>query len=79
MIERTQNKVPHTYHRGDYITLKKPGILCNLAIPREGPYKVVQHNNNGSILIEKVPTNIKNVNVQCVAPFYRKTETPTTQ
>ena len=35
-------RVPHTYHRGDYITLKKPGILRKLAIPREGPYKVVQ-------------------------------------
>ena len=72
-------RAPRTYHRGDYITLKKPGILCKLAIPREGPYKVVQHNNNGSILIEKAPTNIKNVNVRRVAPYYRKTGTPTTQ
>ena len=67
-------RVPHTYHRGDYITLKKPGILRKLAIPREGPYKVVRHNNNGSILIERAPTNIKNVNVRRVAPYYCKTE-----
>ena len=52
-------RVPHKYYRGDYITLKKPGILRKLAIPCEGPYKVMRHNNNGSILIEKAPTNIK--------------------
>ena len=67
-------RVPHIYQRGDYITLKKPGILRKLAISREGPYKVVRHNNNGSILIEKAPTNIKNVNVRRVTLYYRKTE-----
>ena len=61
-------RIPHTYRKGDSITLKK------LAIPREGPYKVTKHNNNGSILTEKAPTNIKNVNVRRVAPYYRKTE-----
>ena len=49
-------QIPHTYRKGDYITLKKPGILQKLVIPREGPYKVTKHNNNGSILIEKAPT-----------------------
>ena len=68
------SRIPHTYRKGDYITLKKPGILWKLAIPREGPYKVMKHNNNGSILIEKAPTNIKNVNVQRNAPYYHKTE-----
>ena len=70
-------RIPHTYGKGDYITLKKPGILRKLTIPREGPYKVMKHNNNGSILIEKAPTKLKNVNVRRVAPYNRKTETPT--
>ena len=69
-------RVPHTYKKGDYITIKKPGILRKLAIPREGPFKVMKHNNNGSILIEKAPTNIKNVNVRRVIPYHRKTGTP---
>ena len=69
-------RIPHTYKKGDYITLKKPGILWKLAIPREGPYKVMKHNNNGLILIEKTPTKIKNVNVRRVAPYNRR-ETPT--
>ena len=69
-------RIPHTYKKGDYITLKKPGILRKLTIPREGPYKVMKHNNNGSILIEKAPTKIKNVNVRRAAPYKRR-ETPT--
>ena len=70
-------QIPHTYRKSDYITLKKPSILRKLAIPCEGPYKVMKHNNNGSILIEKAPTKIKNVNVRRVAPYHRKTGTPT--
>ena len=46
-------QIPHTYRKGDYITLKKPGILQKLAIPREGPYEVMKHNNKGSILLKK--------------------------
>ena len=65
-----------TYKKGDYITLKKPGILRKLAIPCEGPYKVMKHNNNGLILIEKAPTKIKNVNLRHVAPYKRR-KTPT--
>ena len=63
------SRIPHTYCKGDYITIKKPGILRKLVIPREGLYKIMKHNNNGSILIEKAPTKIKNVNVRRVAPF----------
>ena len=71
-IRENSKRVPHIYQKGDLITLKKPGILRKLAMPREGPYKVIKHNNNGSILIEKSPTNIKNVNVRRVVPYYRK-------
>ena len=71
------NCTPHTYRKGDFITLKKPGILRKLAISREGPCKVMKHNNTGSILIEKVPTKIKNINVCQIAPYHCKTETPT--
>ena len=72
-----QNKIPHNYRKGDYITIKKPCILQKLALPREEPFKVMKHNNNGSVLIEKAPTKVKNVNVQRVAPYHYKTETPT--
>ena len=51
----------------------------NTCVPCKGIYKVVKHNSNVSILIEKAPTDIKNVNVWRVTPNYYKTETPTTQ
>ena len=75
-IEENSSRVSHNYQKGELITLKKPGILQKLAIPREGPYKVVKHNNNGSILIEKSPTDIKHVNVGRVTPYYCKLDTP---
>ena len=37
----------------------------------------MKHNNNGSILTEKTPTKIKNVNVSHVAPYDGKPETTT--
>ena len=75
-MQKNSKRVPHTYGKGDFITLKKLGILHKLAIPWEGPYKVMKHNNNGSIIIGKAPTYIKNVNVRPVAPYYYKLETP---
>ena len=69
-------QILHIYKKGDYITLKKPGILWKLAIPREGPCKVMKHNNNGSILIEK-HQNSQNVDVQRISPYHCKTGTPT--
>jgi hypothetical protein len=75
-IRENSSRVPHNYQKGELITLKKPGIPQKLAIPRKGPYKVVEHNNNGSILIEKSPTDIKHVNVGRVTPYYCKLDTP---
>ena len=50
---KNSKQIPHTYKKDDYITLNNPGILQKLAIPREGPYKVMKHSNNGSIFIGK--------------------------
>ena len=38
----------------------------------------MKHNDNGSILIEKVSIDIKNVNFWRVLPYYHKANTPTT-
>ena len=62
----------------EYVNIKMMNICMFLSIasPHKDPYKVIRHNNTGSILIEKSPTNIKNINVRRVAPYYCKTETP---
>jgi len=70
------SRVPHQYSPNDLITLKKPGILRKLTIPRAGPYKVIRQNNNGSILIEKSPTDTENVNIRRISPYYVSMETP---
>ena len=67
-----QKGIPHIYKKGDYVTLQKPGILQHLAIPREEPFKVMKHNNNGSIVIAKAPAKFKNVNVRRATPYNRK-------
>ena len=53
MQEKIRNIYLTITKKGEYITLKKPNILQKLAIPREGPYKVIKHNHNGSILLKK--------------------------
>ena len=54
---KNSSRIPHQYNANDLITsLKKPGTLRKLSIPRAGPYKVIRQNNNGSILIELSPT-----------------------
>ena len=70
------SRVPHQYKTNDLVTLKKPGILRKLTIPRAGPYRVIRQNNNGSILIEKSPTDTQNVNIRRIAPYYENMETP---
>jgi len=43
---------------------------------KSGPYRVIRQNNNGSILIEKSPTDTQNVNIRHIAPYYENMETP---
>ena len=65
-----RSRIPHTYQPGDLVTVKKPGILRKMSIPREGPYKVIRHNDNGSITIEKAPFDYMKVNIRRVHPYY---------
>ena len=71
-MRENSKRTPHTYKKNDFITLKIPGIIRKLSIPRKGPYKVIKDNKNGSILIEKAPTDIANVNIRRVTPYYYK-------
>ena len=53
------------------ITLRKPGaILCTLALPRQGPYKVIKHHENGSIKLELEPNVVDRVNIRRCYPYY---------
>ena len=42
------------YNPGDWILIKNLGIIRKLAVPYDGPYKVVKHNSNGTITYKKI-------------------------
>ena len=65
-----------TYKAGDWILIKKPGIIRKLAVPRLGPYKVVTHHNNGTITYEKEPFVNEKVNIRRVEPYYWRNDEP---
>ncbi len=65
-------RIEHIYKPGDWITILKPGILRKLTVPRMGPFKVVKHNNNGTLSYEKAPFDIDKVNIRRCEPYYWK-------
>ena len=53
------------------ITLRQPGAIhCTLALPRQGPCKVVQHHENGSIKLELELNYVERVNICRSYPYY---------
>ena len=53
------------------ITLRKPGaILHTLALPQQGPYKVIKHHENGSIKLELEPSVVDRVDICRYHPYY---------
>ena len=53
------------------ITLRKPeATLRTLALPQQGPYKVVKHNKNGFIKLELEPNVVYIVNSRKCYPYY---------
>ena len=65
-------RIEHKYKVGDLITLEKTGIIRTLTLPRQGPYKVIKHHDNGSVTIEKEPFVTDRVNIRRVRPYYTK-------
>ena len=67
-----ENKKRYNHHfsPGDWITITKPGILRKLCVPREGPYQVIKHHDNGMITYEKAPFTNAKVNIRRVSPFH---------
>ena len=60
-----------SYDKGDMITLRKPGaILRTLALPQQGPYKVLKHHENGSIKVELEPNVVDRVNICGYYSYY---------
>ena len=59
----------HHYNPGDWIAIRKPGIIPKLSVPKEGPYKVIKHHDNGMITYEKQPFKNDKVNQRLADPY----------
>ena len=68
--QENTKQINHTFQKGDWILIKKPGIIHKLAVPGLGPYKVIKHHNNGTITYEKEPFITDRINIRRVDPYY---------
>ena len=48
-------RIEHTYQKGGWITVKRPGITRKLCVPKEGPFQVIKHHDNGTVTYEREP------------------------
>ena len=71
-VRENSKRTPRVYQSGDLITIKLPGIIPKLSIPRMGPYKVTMTHNNGTVTIQKQPFVTDRVNQRRLTPFYTK-------
>ena len=46
-------RIPHEYHVGDMVSKNKPGVLPKPTTKRDGPYKVLNVYDNGTIQIQR--------------------------
>ena len=65
--------ISHKYKEEELATVNKPGlILQTLSLPHEGPFKVIEQHDNGSITIECKLYKEENISLCCVYTYYRK-------
>ena len=62
-------RINYHYNQGDWITIRKPGIIPKLCVPKEGPFKVIKQHKNGMITYEKQPFQNDKVNQRLVDPY----------
>ena len=68
-LRENAKRTDHTCQKGDWITVKRPGIIRKLSIPREGPFQVIKHHNNGTVSYEVEPFKEDRVNIRRIAPY----------
>ena len=66
-------RITHTYHIDDKVLIKHEGILRKLARHRDGPFKVTQVYNNGTVRIQRGPVS-ERVNIRRIIPFRERRE-----
>ena len=69
-------RIEHTYQKGDWITVKRPGIIRKLCVPKEGPFQVIKHHDNGAATFEKEPFAEGRASIRRISPCKWKNESP---
>ena len=67
-IRENRDRIPHDYKIGEKVLLRKEGILRKLSAPREGPYKVTNVYNNGTVSLQKGAVTTR-VNIRRITPY----------
>ena len=68
-----KNRVEHEHKPGDKLMLRNEGTLRKLSAPREGPFKVLKVNNNGTLRIQRGAIE-ETVNIRRCTPYLERSE-----
>ena len=77
MTKKNSKQFSYTYKPGDWITISKSGIMRKLCVPRDDPYKVVKHHDNGNNRYQKESFSTEKVKSRRVYPFHWGHDPPT--
>ena len=69
-------RIDYQYKKGDWITVKRPGIIRKLCVPNEGPFQVVKHHSNGTVTYEREPFVEERVSIRRISPCKWKNDPP---
>ena len=72
-VRENKKRIEQEYKRGGMILLTKPGMkLRKVSRPRDGPYRVIKANTNGTLKIQLRPCVADVANLRRVHPFFEK-------
>ena len=72
-VRENKKRIEREYKRGGMMLLAKPGMkLRKASRPRDGPYRVIKVNTNGTLKIQLRPCVADVVNLRRVHPFFEK-------
>ena len=69
-------RAEHTCQKGGWATAKRPGITRKLCVPKEGPFQVIKHHDNGTATYEKEPFAEGRASIRRISPCKWEDEPP---
>ena len=69
-------RIGYQYKKGDWVTVKRPGIIRKLCVSNEGPLQVAKHHSNGAVAYEREPFAEERANIRRISPYKWKNDPP---